>query len=139
MIDRFIDQWAQFVVKRRVIVLILTILLLIAMVIPMKNLYFDNSNEMWFIKGDPSLADYSFLKDTFGSSQGLLIGVPLRKGEDSVITAENMRTIHEITEFLEGYENVTKVSSLSKSQFQFQFLFLSKPTTECNATARGID
>ena len=116
MIQRFINAWAEKVVKHRVLVLITTFLFLVGMSFSLKNLYFDASNEMWFLKNDPSLTDYKFMKDTFGSPQALLVGISKRQGEESVITKENLIVINEITEFLEDHEFINKVSSLSKYQ-----------------------
>jgi hypothetical protein len=82
----------------------------------LRGVRFDASNEMWFLKGDPSLANYETLKETFGSAQYLLIGIPKRAGEDSVITKDNLLVIHELTQFLEDHEFIDKVSSLGNYQ-----------------------
>ncbi|MBT7153773.1 MAG: RND family transporter [Deltaproteobacteria bacterium] len=116
MIARIINSWAEIVINHRKWVLLATAILIAFMSISFKNLYFDASNEMWFLQNDPSLKDYEFLKDQFGSPQALLVGISKRSGEDGVITAQNMKVIHEISEFLENHEFINKVSSLSKYQ-----------------------
>lgn len=116
MIAKFIGAWAEFVVKRRILVLIASVLLIPLFISFLQGIKFDASNEMWFLKDDPSLADYENLKETFGSAQYLLVGIPKRAGEDSVITRDNMIVIHEITSFLEDHEFIDKVSSLSNYQ-----------------------
>ena len=116
MTAKLINAWAEFVVKRRIMVLAASLLLLPIFIFSMRTIKFDASNEMWFLKDDPSLAEYEFLKETFGSAQYILIGVPKRQGEESVITAENLRVIHELTEFLEDHDLIDKVSSLSNYQ-----------------------
>ncbi len=117
MLGKFIAGWSDFVVERRWLVILLTITLLVGLMIPMKDLYFDNSNEMWFIPGDPALANYEKLREKFGSSQYFVVGLEAREGEKTVITRENLQIIARITEFLEDHEFVTKVSSLSKYQY----------------------
>lgn len=116
MAAKFISAWAEFVIKRRVIILALSVLLIPAFAYFLKGVRFDASNEMWFLKDDPSLANYETLKERFGSAQYLLIGIPKRAGEDSVITRDNLLVIHELTQFLEDHEFVDKVSSLSNYQ-----------------------
>ena len=116
MVGKFINGWAELVVGRRLWVIGLTVLLLGVMSTSFKNLYFDASNEMWFLQDDPSLKDYEMLKDKFGSPQALLVGISKRSQEPNVITKENLNIIHEITEFLENHEFINKVSSLSKYQ-----------------------
>ena len=80
-------------------------------------LYFDNSNEMWFLPDDPALLEYDRLKDLFGDSEYMLIGIQARPGEDSVFHLDTLKMIHKITDFLENHDVVTKVSSLSKYQY----------------------
>jgi hypothetical protein len=83
----------------------------------MKNLYFDNSNEMWFITGDPALVKYDQLGELFGSSQYLVVGIDARENEQSVFTKETLQTIATLHTFLENHESVVKVSSLSNYQY----------------------
>lgn len=116
MASKFINTWAEFVVRRRILILIISALLIPVFIYFLRSIKFDASNEMWFLKNDPSLANYEFLKETFGSAQYLLIGIPKRDGEDSVITRENLVVIHELTEFLEDHELIDKVSSLANYQ-----------------------
>jgi len=116
MIKKFINGWAELVVNHRIWVIVTTVLLIGLMSTSFKNLYFDASNEMWFLQNDPSLKDYELLKDNFGSPQALLVGIGKRTGESSVITRSNLKVIHEISEYLENHEFIDKVSSLSKYQ-----------------------
>jgi hydrophobe/amphiphile efflux-3 (HAE3) family protein len=116
MMQRFISAWAEWVVEKRWFVIFATLLFFASMFLPYSNLYFDNSNEMWFLPDDPALADYEELRELFGSSQYLMIGFDA-SDKDSVIDFQHLHAIHELTEFLEDHEIVTKVASLSKYQY----------------------
>jgi uncharacterized protein len=80
-------------------------------------LYFDNSNEMWFLKNDPALIEYDLLKDRFGEMEYLLIGVETRQQDKTVFNLETLTMIDEVTRYLEDHDVVTKVSSLTKYQY----------------------
>lgn len=113
----FIDAWSRFVTKRRWLVIISTLAGIMLLLVPTRNLYFDNSNEMWFLSGDPALVRYEKLRDLFGSSQYLVVGIEAREGEETVITKENLELIARIHRFLEDHEYVLKVSSLINYQY----------------------
>lgn len=117
MIERFVAGWTEFIIKRRIFVIVTSFLCLGLFLVPMKNLYFDNSNEMWFIPGDPALVKYDQLRDLFGSSQYLVIGLQARDQEKTVFSKENLVLIAKIHEFLENHEYVEKVSSLFNYQY----------------------
>ena len=80
-------------------------------------LYFDNSNEMWFLKNDPALIEYDLLKDRFGDMEYLLIGVETRQQDKTVFNLETLKMIDALTRYLEDHDVVTKVSSLTKYQY----------------------
>ncbi|MBF0240267.1 MAG: MMPL family transporter [SAR324 cluster bacterium] len=113
----FIKRWGEIVVNYRWVVLTLSVLLLAASILPMKNLYFDNSNEMFFLKGDINLVTFDKFLDRFGDSEYLLIGLESRPQDKNVFNEDTLKTIAKITEFLENHEVVTKVSSLTKYQY----------------------
>ncbi|MBT4287540.1 MAG: RND family transporter [Deltaproteobacteria bacterium] len=80
-------------------------------------LYFDNSNEMWFLKEDPALIEYDLLKDRFGEMEYLLIGIETRQKDKTVFNLETLKMIDALTRYLEDHDVVTKVSSLTKYQY----------------------
>ncbi len=80
-------------------------------------LYFDNSNEMWFLPDDPALIQFDLLKERFGDNEYLLVGLETRPQDKNLFNRETLEVIHKITEFLEEHEFSTKVSSLSKYQY----------------------
>ncbi len=112
----FIKAWSHFVIEKRILVIIIGLVSLVLAVLPMKNLKFDNSNEMWFVQGDPALVQYDQLVDLFGDNEYFLIGISARSGDKDLFTPETFEVIYKLTEFLENHETVTKVQSLSKYQ-----------------------
>ena len=115
--NRFSHSWADFVIKRRVVILGLTLALLALAPLSFNRLYYDNSNETYFLKNDPHLAAYDRLLDRFGDSEYLVIGVPARKGDKDIFNADTIRAIDELTTFLEDNAVVTQVRSISKYQY----------------------
>ncbi len=113
----FIQGWARAVVSGRWVVLALLGAALALSIPPMSNLYYDNSNERFFLEGDPHLADFNKLLDRFGDVEYLSIGVDAPEGDPDLFTTETLTVISELTEFLEGRPEVTQVRSLSKYQY----------------------
>jgi len=112
-----IDRWGRWVVEKRWIVILLTLLAFGALMMPMKNLYFDNSNEMWFLDDDPALKHYEEFRDRFGNGQYLLVGLEAPDGEETVFNEQTLRVITKLTRLLEDHEYVDKVTSLANYQF----------------------
>ncbi len=113
----FIHRWAELVINKRLMVIIIAVLLVGVAIIPMKNLYYDNSNELFFLEDDPNLRLYNQFLDRFVDSESISVGIKAREGEDSVFTPETLRMIKTITEFLEDHEHVNMVSSLANYQY----------------------
>ncbi|MBU3916387.1 hypothetical protein KKA14_12705, partial [bacterium] len=86
MIDSFINRWANFVIDHRGIVILIATLFMAAAVFPMKNLYYDNSDELFFVKGDPNLKKYDLFIERFGDSEYLSIATKTKKGEKNIFT-----------------------------------------------------
>ncbi|MDT8447180.1 MAG: MMPL family transporter [bacterium] len=104
MFRKFINFWADFVVERRWLVLVASAIFALLALLPLKNLYFDNSNEMWFIKDDPALVQYDELLKSFGDNEYFLIGIEARPGDASVFTKEYIEMTYQLTEFLENHD-----------------------------------
>lgn len=113
----WIEKWAEVIIQHRKKVIALTFLSFILFFIPFKNLYFDNSNEMWFVENDPALVDAKKLRDLFGNSEYLLVGVETPEGEENIFNEKTLRMIAKISSFLEDHEYVDKVSSITKYQY----------------------
>ena len=113
----FIHGWAKAVVKGRWLVLATLGALLALSIPPMDNLYYDNSNERFFLEGDPHLGDFNQLLDRFGDVEYLSIGIDAPQGQTDVINPDTLTVIAELTDFLERRPEVTQVRSLSKYQY----------------------
>ncbi len=117
MFDKLIEKWAELIVNHRWLVIIGSMILVMGAVYPMKNLYFDNSNELFFLPDDPNLQKYDRLLERFGDNEYLLVGLKARPEDKNIFNHDTLQAIGKLTEFLEDHEAVTKVSSLSKYQY----------------------
>ncbi len=117
MLDTIIQRWSRFVIEKRVWVIGLTVILIGLSFYPMRNLYFDNSPEQFFVKGDPNLVNFDNIIERFGDSDYMLVGVQARPGDKNVFNGDTLRLIAKVTEFMEDHETVSKVVSLSKYQY----------------------
>lgn len=113
----FIRAWARFVTQRRWLVLGFALLAAGLSFIPMNNIYYDNSNESYFVEGDPNLTAFNQLLELFGDVEYLSIGVVAPEEQDDLFSSETLTVIHELTEFLETRPEVTQVRSLSKYEY----------------------
>jgi len=100
MFKQFVDGWAEFVVEKRIWVLLVSLVVAVMVLLPMKNLYFDNSNDMWFLKNDPTLTAYDDLLGYFGDNEYFLIGIEAKPGE-TVFTKDYIQLTYELTEYLQ--------------------------------------
>ena len=116
--ENFTSKYANAVINHRIKVLLATFLLIltaIAMIMsyPLRH---NNSNEMWFLPGDPNLVAFEKLQDLFGSSEYLIVGVTARDNDKDIFEYETLMMINEISTMLEDHEIVEQVRSLSKYQ-----------------------
>ncbi len=110
-----INQWAKNVIRYRVAVILISIAVSIAGGYGLKNLYFESSTDLWFLKDDPVLLDYKELKDQFGSDDYLVVGIEAKNGD--LINQQSLQAIKKISDFLEEHAAVNKVRSLSKFEY----------------------
>ncbi len=115
--NKLINHWATFVIKYRWMVMVGFLILIFGSIPFFKNLYFDNSSDKFFVKGDPTLTIYDDFRDKFGSTEYLGVAFETRAGDKNVFHPETLRAIAGLTEFFENHEYVTKVSSLTNYQF----------------------
>lgn len=113
-----VEQWADQVIKKRVLILIATVLLLVVSIISItKNpIGVNNSNEMWFLEGDPTLLAHDKMRDLFGSTESLVVGIEARPEDKDLFELETIKMIEEIHSMLEEHEVVEKVDSLARYQ-----------------------
>jgi len=117
MFKQFVDRWAEFVVEKRILVLLISVMAILGALAPMKNLYFDNSNDMWFLKDDPALSAYDDLLDYFGDNEYFLIGIEARPGE-TVFSKDYIKLTYELTEYLQDHDFLKELafSDLTRSR-----------------------
>ncbi len=113
-----IEVWSNQVIKNRVFILTFTVLLVIASIFSIsKNpIGVNNSNEMWFLEGDPTLLAHDKMRDLFGSTESLVVGIEARSKDKDLFTLETIRMIEEIHAMLEEHAVVEKVDSLARYQ-----------------------
>jgi uncharacterized protein len=111
--------WADFVIARRLPILILAILLLPVMLFTGQSIPFDNTTERYFVEGDPTLVDFDKVLDLFGDNEYVIIGLESLDAESGVFTAEIFSAMGRLTEFLESHRYVTQVRSLINYQYIF--------------------
>jgi len=114
-----IRAWARFVVGQRWLVISLTALAMGLSFLPMKNLYYDNSNESFFIEGDPRLAEFNQLLERFGDVEYLSVGLVAPGDDSDLFTPQSLAVIDQLTRFLETRPEVTQVRSLTKYQHTY--------------------
>jgi uncharacterized protein len=110
-----INQWAKNVIRYRVAVILMSIAIILAGGFGLKNLYFESSTDIWFLKDDPVLTDYNQLKEKFGSDDYLVVGIEAKTGD--LINQQSLQTIKKISDFLEEHGAVNKVRSLNKFEY----------------------
>ena len=113
----FTKTWGQVVIRFRWAVLFATACLVAIAPLSFDRLYYDASNEAYFIEGDPNLQSFDKLLDLFGDSEYLVIGVPARGADEDVFNTDTIKLVDELTQFLEEHEHITQVRSLSKYQY----------------------
>jgi len=113
-----IEAWSNQVIKNRILILIITVLLILVSVFSIsKNpIGVNNSNEMWFLEGDPTLLAHDKMRDLFGSTESLVVGIEARPRDKDLFNLETVKMIEEIHAMLEEHEVVEKVDSLARYQ-----------------------
>lgn len=110
------SYWGNAVVRFRWAILFVTAMLMILAPLSFSRLYYDNSNDAYFLENDPSLTSFSRLLEYFGDSEYLVIGLSAKESSVDVLNAELLQLINEVTVFLENHRYITQVRSLAKYQ-----------------------
>jgi predicted RND superfamily exporter protein len=113
---RFIEGWATFVVRFRWWLVILVPIVIVLVSEPAANIYFAHSADMWFLEDDPTLNQYRQLKDRFGDTQYLVVGIEAREDAENIFDPLTMEAVTRIHEFLENHDLVVDVTSLANYQ-----------------------
>ena len=114
----FAEAWGKFIVRNRVGILTSTLIIVFLSIFTItKNpIGVNNSNEMWFLEGDPTLMAHEKMRDLFGSTESLVVGITAREKDKDLFVPETIQMIEEIHTMLEEHEVVEKVDSLSRYQ-----------------------
>ena len=115
--NKMINLWATSVVRYRIMVLLISGAIFFVSAMGLKNLYFESSTDIWFLKSDPVLLAYNKLKDRFGSDDFLVVGIQAAQGQLDVLNPETMQVIGKITDFFEEHVAVNKVRSINKYEY----------------------
>ena len=113
------NSWATFVIKHRLVVILISLIITVGAAMGLKNLYFESSTDIWFLKDDPVLLNYNQLKNNFGSDDYLVVGVESTTKDGDLINQETLVAIKKITDFLEEHVAVNKVRSINKFEYIF--------------------
>ncbi|VUD40437.1 Multidrug resistance protein MdtC [Thalassocella blandensis] len=113
----FTSRWSNAIVRYRKLVLGITLAFMALAPLTFKHLYYDNSNEVYFLEHDPNLIAYNNLLEYFGDTEYLMVGVEARAEDSDVFNPSTIQMIDELTSFLENHTLITQVRSLSKYQY----------------------
>ena len=69
------ERLVRLVLRRRRVVLVISLLVLVAASASLSRIGFDNTVETWFLDGDPDLAVYDHFGETFNGDQLVVVGV----------------------------------------------------------------
>ncbi|MDG2473881.1 MAG: MMPL family transporter [Paracoccaceae bacterium] len=116
---KFQIYWSETIINNRAACIISVLLLLSFSIISLIKFpsKYDNSFEMFMLKGDPNIVKFEKFRDLFGDAEYLNIGITARGTDPDVFVAKTIKIINDISTMLEDHEYVTKVSSLSNYQF----------------------
>ncbi len=113
---RFILVWANLVITFRWLVFAIAAVILAVSLYAGRAIPFNNTNERFFIEGDPSLIAFEKLLDLFGDNEYLVVGIQAREQDKDIFAPDTIRMIEAITSFLEAHPTVTQVRSLTRYQ-----------------------
>ncbi len=142
---KFIARWANIVVNHRVKVIINIILFSAVVIMPMKGLYFDNSSEIFFLKGDSNIINHNLLRDQSVDTEFLIVAIEAGQNDKTVFTPEILQSVSKLTNFFETHEAVTKVNSLTTYKYMkvvedsLTMVDLIPTSTKINTSDESID
>jgi len=104
------EKWTAFVVRNRLLVLVVCGLVTIAALAGVPRLRFYNKLSDWLPRDDPKLALYHETTATFSANNIVLV---IARPKDGVFTAETLGKIRDLTDTLKNREEIFSVTSLS--------------------------
>ena len=112
-----INAWAEFVIAKRLYVIVGSVLLLLGILLTGPPIATDNSTERYFVTGDPALLEYENLIDVFGDNEYLIVGFEATPGTPDIFNADTLQDLAKVSAFLENHEYVTQLRSLTTFQY----------------------
>lgn len=112
-----IRAWADFVITQRLYIIVASLVLLPAILFTGPEIPFDNSTERYFVAGDPALIEYDNLIELFGDNEYLIVGFEAAPGAADIFTADTLRDIGRVSDFLEYHEYISQLRSISTFQY----------------------
>ena len=110
-------MWADFVIARRLYIIVASLVLLPIILLTGPGIPFDNSTERYFVAGDPTLIEYDNLIELFGDNEYLIVGFEAAPGVEDIFTADTLRDIGRVSDFLEYHEHISQLRSLTTFQY----------------------
>jgi uncharacterized protein len=112
-----IKAWADFVIAKRLYIIVAALVLLPVISVTGPDIPFDNSTERYFVAGDPALIDYDNLIELFGDNEYLIVGFEAAPGTADIFSADTLRDIARVSDFLEFHEHVSQLRSITTFQY----------------------
>jgi hypothetical protein len=111
--NKFIDNYADWIIKNRIAVIIATLLIAFGISSHAGKISFDTNYKIWFEKDDPYLAQHEeFLKE-FGNDDNFVVGF---EDSEGILRPEAIESIQRLTEKLWLVRGVIRVDSISNYQ-----------------------
>ncbi len=112
-----IHYWSEFVIRFRLPIILLAAVAIAVGLYNGRDIPFDNTNERYFIEGDPNLIAFDELLELYGDIDYLVVGIEAREQDRDVLVPETLYMIDELTSFLERQPAVTQIRSLTRYQY----------------------
>lgn len=112
-----IRAWADFVITKRLYIILASLVLLPVILVTGPAIPFDNSTERYFVAGDPALIEYDNLIELFGDNEYLIVGFEAAPGAADIFTPDTLRDIGRVSDFLEYHEHISQLRSISTFQY----------------------
>ncbi len=108
---------SHWLVEKRNIMALLSLILILAMTAGSKNLYFESDYKIFFADDNPQLLAHDEIQDTYTKSDNLMLVIA--PGDGQVFSKEALRVVQEVTEA--GWQTPHNVRVDSISNFQYSY------------------
>lgn len=115
-----VEKTARFIVKNRKITFFLFIFLVLAGTFFIKNIFIDNSIELWFLENDPALVSYNEFKKIYGNDEVII--AMINSGEQGIFTPGFLNKIRQASIDIENKNStenneIRRVLSVGKAPY----------------------